>query len=76
MTLFKATVKGVCLRREPDRWCERCHLRIAAYDLRTVKNNVTYHQHCFLLLVLEEANEQKARQAEAEVTAAARRTSA
>ncbi len=64
------------MRSEPDRWCARCHLRIAPYDLRTVYNKTAYHQHCFLLLVREEANQDKARRAEAELAAAARRRSA
>ena len=63
------------MRSEPDRWCARCHLRIAPYDVGTVYNKLAYHQHCFLLLVREETNEDKARRAKAEVAAPARRMS-
>ncbi len=64
------------MRFEPDRRCARCRLRIAPYDVRTVYNKVTYHQHCFLLLVREEADKDKARRAEAELAASARPMSA
>ena len=47
------------MRAEPARWCAKCHLRIASYDLWTVHNETIYHQHCFLLVVREEANPEK-----------------
>jgi hypothetical protein len=52
------------MRSEPARWCPKCHLRIAPYDLRTIYNRLVYHQHCFLVLVREEADREKARRAE------------
>ena len=42
-------------------WCAKCYLRVAPYDIRTVYNGSDYHQHCFLKLVREEAEEQKTR---------------
>jgi hypothetical protein len=62
------------MRSEPARWCPKCRLRIAPYDLRTVYNSVAYHQHCFLMLVREEAEQEKARRAEAELVRAAQGT--
>lgn len=44
-------------------WCDKCHLEIVPADLRTVYQRVDYHRHCFLLLVSEEAEEQKRRKA-------------
>jgi hypothetical protein len=57
-------------------WCAKCHLRVAPYDLRTVYRKTTYHQHCFLKLVREEADQEKAQRGEARVAGAARSTSA
>ena len=45
-------------------WCARCRLEIVPADLRTVYQHTDYHRHCFLLLVREEAEEQKRRKAE------------
>jgi hypothetical protein len=44
-------------------------------ELRTVYQNITYHQHCFLLLVREEADREKARRAEVGLVDANRRAS-
>jgi hypothetical protein len=63
------------MRSEPARWCAKCHLRVAPYDLRTVYNSTTYHQHCFLMVVREEANREKLQGAEAQLAKAARRSS-
>ena len=52
------------MRSEPARWCPKCHLRIAPYDLRTVYNQTMYHQNCFLMLVREKAAQEKARRSE------------
>jgi len=49
------------MRSEPARWCPKCHLRIAPYDLRTVYNQTIYHQNCFLMLVREKAAQEKAK---------------
>jgi len=62
------------LPEQPVR-CARCYLRIESYELRTVYRKTTYHQHCFLLLVREEADQEKVKQAEAGVTGVARSTS-
>ena len=48
---------------ESAKWCSRCSVRIAPYDKRTVYQGVDYHQTCFLKLVREEADEEKARRA-------------
>jgi len=45
-------------------WCVKCHLEIVTADLRTVYQRTDYHRHCFLLLVHEEAEEQKRRKAD------------
>jgi hypothetical protein len=57
-------------------WCAKCHLRVAPYDLRTVYRKTTYHQHCFLKLVREEADQEKAHRAPAGVAATGRLRSA
>jgi hypothetical protein len=44
--------------------CAKCYLRMESYELKTVYQNTTYHQHCFLRLVREEADREKARRAE------------
>jgi hypothetical protein len=41
-------------------WCAKCHLRIAPFDRRTVYQKVDYHQQCFLKLVRDEAEQQRA----------------
>jgi len=41
--------------------CRKCYLQIASNDIRTVYNGTDYHQGCFLKLVFEEAEIQKAR---------------
>jgi hypothetical protein len=51
--------------------CGKCYLRIEPYELRTVYYKTTYHQHCFLLLVREEANRRKASQEETGLAEAA-----
>ena len=53
------------MRSEPARWCAQCYLRIEPYDLRTVYNATIYHQHCFFVVVREEAKREKAQEAEA-----------
>jgi hypothetical protein len=62
------------MRSEPARWCVKCHLRIAPYDLQTVYNTTIYHQHCFLVVVREEAIRDKIREGEAGLAKAARGT--
>jgi hypothetical protein len=41
-------------------WCAKCHLRIAPFERRTVYQKVDYHQQCFLKLVRDEAEQQRA----------------
>jgi hypothetical protein len=60
------------MRLEPARWCTKCQLQIAPYDLRTVYKETIYHQHCFVAVVREEANEEKANRGEAELAKAPR----
>jgi hypothetical protein len=47
------------MHSEPARWCPKCHVQIAPYDVRTVYNKTIYHHHCFLIVVREEASHQK-----------------
>ena len=63
------------MRSEPARWCAKCHLRVAPYDLQTVYNATIYHQHCFLMVVREEAEREKAQAAKAGLAKSARGTS-
>ena len=46
---------------EKPKWCARCFLRIAPYDVRTVYQGADYHKNCFMKLVHEQADEEKAR---------------
>ena len=55
---------------ENPKWCAECFLRIAPYDLRTVYQGVDYHQNCFMKVVREEADEQRARRYQAEPSTA------
>jgi hypothetical protein len=64
------------MRSEQPIRCARCYLRIELYELRIVHYKTTYHQHCFLLLVREKADQEKARRAKAAVARAARFKSA
>ena len=43
-------------------WCAKCSLRIAPYDARTVYQRVEYHQTCFVKLINEQADVERARQ--------------
>ena len=52
------------MRSEQPVRCAKCYLRMESYELRTVYQNIIYHQHCFLRLVREEAEREKARRAE------------
>lgn len=38
-------------------WCQRCHARIADYDVRSVFRDKTFHRHCFVKLVREHSHE-------------------
>jgi hypothetical protein len=63
------------MRSEQPVRCAKCYLRMESHELRTVHYKTTYHQHCFLLLLREKADqEEKVKQAE--VTGAARSMSA
>jgi hypothetical protein len=63
------------MRSEQPVRCAKCYLRMESYELRTVYRNTTYHQHCFLLLVREEADREKAQRAQLELPQLTRRTS-
>jgi len=45
--------------------CARCHRGIAPDDQRTVYQRTDYHQRCFLILVREEAEQQRMAQRDA-----------
>jgi hypothetical protein len=62
------------MRSEGARRCAKCRLRIEECDLRTIYNETAYHQLCFLMLVREEADRDKAQRAEAGLAHAARGT--
>jgi hypothetical protein len=51
------------MKAEKPRLCAKCYLRIAPYESRTVYQKVDYHQNCFMRLVQEQAEEEKARRA-------------
>jgi hypothetical protein len=55
----------VGMRFEPSRWCAKCHLRIAPYEVKTVYRKMAYHQQCFLMVVREEAERAKEHRREA-----------
>lgn len=63
------------MRSEQPVRCAKCYLRMESYELKTVYHKTTYHQHCFLLLVREEADRETARRAELEPVHATRRAS-
>jgi len=48
---------------EQPKWCAKCSLRIAPYDVRTIYQGIDYHQPCFLKLVREQADEERAQRA-------------
>ena len=50
------------MRPEQPVRCARCYLRIESYELRTVYYKRTYHQHCFLMVIREKANQERAKQ--------------
>jgi hypothetical protein len=52
------------MNSENPKWCAKCLLRIAPYEVRTVYQAVAYHQSCFLKLVREQADEEIARRAQ------------
>jgi len=64
------------MRSEPPVRCGKCYMRMESYELRTVYRKTTYHQHCFLRLVREEADQEKARRTEAGLAGAAPQTPA
>lgn len=39
-------------------WCPKCFLRIAPYDRKTTYHRLEYHQHCYLKLVRDEAEQE------------------
>jgi len=64
------------MRSEQPVRCAKCYLRMEPYELRTVYEKTTYHQHCFLMLVRERAAQEKARRSEVGLTDAERLGSA
>jgi len=48
------------MRSERPVWCAKCYVVVASHDLRTTYNGSDYHQGCFLKLVQEEAEQQRA----------------
>jgi hypothetical protein len=56
--------QGGFMHSEPARLCAKCRVQIAPYDVLTIYNKMPYHQPCFLTLVREEADQEKARRAE------------
>jgi hypothetical protein len=54
----KTSREGVTMDTKKPKWCAKCFLRIAPYDLRTIYQGVDYHQNCFLKLVREQADEE------------------
>jgi hypothetical protein len=52
------------MRTEQPVRCAKCYIRIEPYELKTVYYKTTYHQHCFLLLVREQARREKESQRE------------
>jgi len=58
---MRAKAKGSAMHTERPVWCGKCHLRVAPYERRTIYRKVEYHQDCFLKLVREEAEDEKAR---------------
>jgi hypothetical protein len=52
--------------------CAKCYLRMETYELRTVYHRAIYHQHCFVQLVREKFQLDKAPQTETELDKVAR----
>jgi hypothetical protein len=48
------------MRSEGTVWCAKCSVRIAPYEAQTVYRRNKYHQDCFLNVVREEADQEKA----------------
>jgi hypothetical protein len=53
------------MRTSQTVWCSKCFERIDGNDIRTVYNGLDYHQNCFMKVVREEAEEQRARRYQA-----------
>lgn len=54
------------MRTEQPVRCAKCYMRMEPYELQTVFYKTVYHQHCFLLLVREQAAREKAMRPENE----------
>ena len=48
------------MRSEGPVWCAKCYLRIAPYELQTVNHRNKYHQNCYLKLIREVTDGDKA----------------
>lgn len=64
------------MRSEGTVWCAKCYLRIAPYEAQTVYRRNKYHQDCFLKVVREEADQEKAVRSRARAADAGQRSSA
>ena len=47
--------------------CAKCYLRMETYELRTIYRRAIYHQHCFVQLVREKFQQDKAKRTETEL---------
>jgi len=50
------------MRSEEPVRCAKCYIRMEPYELRTIHYKRIYHQHCFLMLIREKSNGEKARE--------------
>jgi hypothetical protein len=57
-------------------WCAKCYVRIAPYEAQTVYRRNKYHQDCFLKVVRDEADQEKAVRSRARADDAGERRSA
>ena len=48
------------MRSEQPVRCAKCYLWLESYELRRFHQKAIYHQHCFLQLVREESQREKA----------------
>ncbi len=58
-TVVTESFLGVAMRPEQHVRCPRCYQRMEPHELRTIYYKMTYHQHCFLLLLREKARQDK-----------------
>ena len=63
------------MRSEQPVRCAKCYLRMEPHELRTVHYKMTYHQHCFLMLLREKAAQEKTGRPESGLADGERRSS-